>query len=107
MSKLNKRKWTLVQHSAWSAKQDPTFQDTVEPAGLTTHQELGEVIDAGGRVFDSLSDAEDAADEVSQDSLDRALYPEQVCADRAPMRLNFHPLTLDGRHLFLPVADAN
>lgn len=108
MSKLTNHRWTLVQHSAWETRQDPAFKNAVEPAGLATHQELGEVIDAGAPVFDSLPKAEDAADDVSQDCLDRTLFPGQVSADKAPVRLDFHPtLTFGGRHLFLSSGNGN
>ncbi|MFI7083952.1 hypothetical protein ACIBUR_10130 [Streptomyces anulatus] len=101
MSKLRNQCWTLVQHSAYAAKGDPRFKDAVEPAGLTTHQQLGEAIDAGGLLFTSLPEAEDAADDFSKPSLDPALYPDRVSTD-APIELTFHEaLTIGGRALFI------
>ncbi|MFE4527183.1 hypothetical protein ACFRMO_08285 [Streptomyces anulatus] len=108
MSKLKNRCWTLVQHSAYTARQDPTFKNAVESASLSTHQELGQVVDAGALLFTSYADAEDAADEISKDALDRALYPEQVSADTPTGPLTFaESLTIGGRPLFLPPAPPN
>lgn len=101
MSKLRNQCWTLVQHSAYAAKGDPRFKDAVEPAGLTTHQQLGEVVDARGLLFTSLPEAEGVADDVSMPSLDRALYPDRVSID-APIELTFHEvLSIGGRALFV------
>ncbi|WP_274032643.1 hypothetical protein [Streptomyces sp. MMBL 11-1] len=101
MSKLQNCCWTLVQHSAYAAKQDPVFRNAVEPADLTTHQQLGEVVDAGGLLFTSLPDAEEAADDASKPSLDQTLYPDRV-SSVPPIELTFHEaLTIGGRPLFI------
>lgn len=103
MSRLRKTRWTLVQHSKYAAQADETFRNAVEPAGLTTHQQLGEVIDAGGLVFDAYPKVEDAADEVSQPAMDRHLYPDQVTDGSRPAPLRFaEALTVDGRAVYLP-----
>lgn len=50
----------------------------------------------------------DAADEISKDALDRALYPEQVSADTPTEPLTFDDtLTVGGRPLFLPAMKPN
>ena len=103
MSRLRNARWTLVRHSKFAAHGDETFRNAVEPAGLTTHQQLGEVIDAGGLVFDTYPKAEDAADEVSQPAMDRHLYPDQLTSDSPPAALSFSTsLTVGGRNLYLP-----
>lgn len=65
MGKLRQQRWTLVQHSAYVAKQDVTFQHQVEQAGITTEADLGRVLNLGGLVFDSYMAAEEAVDEVN------------------------------------------
>ncbi|MGW3860393.1 hypothetical protein ACWEDZ_02770 [Streptomyces sp. NPDC005047] len=108
MSRLHMPRWTLVQHSKWAAHQDPVFKNVLEPAGLTTHQQLGEVVDAGGALYTDINKAEDAADEASAPSLDRTLYPDQVTDTETPQPLRFHEsMTIDGRALYLlPANDA-
>ncbi|MFC9505488.1 hypothetical protein [Streptomyces sp. NPDC057002] len=103
MSQLKRPRWTLVQHSKYAAHQDPAFANAVEPAGLTTHQQLGEVVDAGGLLFDDMGKAEDASDAVCEPAMDRALFgvPQQESASPAP--LQFHEtLTIGGRALYVP-----
>ncbi|MFH9731793.1 hypothetical protein [Streptomyces sp. NPDC017260] len=103
MSRLRKTHYTLVQHSAFIARGDETFRNAVEPASISTHAELGKVVDAGGQLFDSHSKAEDAADEVSQPHMDRILFPDQVTADANSAALTFDAdLTIGGRALYVP-----
>ncbi|MFE2538979.1 hypothetical protein [Actinacidiphila glaucinigra] len=94
MSKLKTPRWTLVQHSAWTAKQDPRFKDQVEQGAVTTHQQLGEIVDAGGVTFTDYMAAEDAVDAVN--------YPDRPFKID-PSTDRFHQsLTIDGRALYLP-----
>jgi hypothetical protein len=65
MARLKSTRYTLVQHSAWVARQDPRFERQVEEAGITTEAELGRVQNLGGLVFDSYMEADDAVDEVN------------------------------------------
>ncbi|MFJ4686539.1 hypothetical protein [Streptomyces sp. NPDC088789] len=65
MPKLTKKRWTLVQHSAYVAKQDATFQHQVEQVSITTEAELGRVLNLGGLVFDSYMAADEMVDEVN------------------------------------------
>ena len=94
MSKLKTPRWTLVQHSACAAKGDPRFRNQVEQAAVTTHQQLGEIVDAGGVTFTDYMAAEEYLDQVN--------YPDRAAgADEATDR--FHQsLTIDGRALYLP-----
>lgn len=108
MSKLRNPRWTLVQHSKYAAHQDPRFRDVVEPASLSTHQQLGEVDDAGGCLFTSYSKAEDAADEVSEPALNRALPLERVKPDETVASLTFNQaFTIGGRSLYIPPNGVN
>ncbi|MEU3979704.1 hypothetical protein AB0F77_06250 [Streptomyces sp. NPDC026672] len=65
MTRLKDKRWTLVQHSAYVAKQDPRFQHQVEQVSITTEAELGRVLNLGGLVFDSYMAADDAVDDVN------------------------------------------
>jgi hypothetical protein len=60
--------YTLVQHSAYVGKGDPQFRRGVHQVPIHGQKELAKVREAGGLVFDSWDEAEDAAD--------RESYPE-------------------------------
>lgn len=54
-------KWTLVQHSAYGYKGNLRFQAGLETRHVTTKRNEERIIKAGGLLFDSYQEAEDAA----------------------------------------------
>lgn len=103
MSKLRTIHYTLVQHSGYAAEGKEEFRNAVEPAGVSTHAELGRIIDAGGCHFTDYTKADDAADAVNQPHLDTVLFPDQADSTPAPDDLTFDAtLTVGGRALYLP-----
>lgn len=94
MSKPKRTWFTLVQHSAWVARQEPRFKNMTEQAGIATLAELGRVVDAGGLLFNDYMQADDASDKVN--------HPELPGGEK-PQPPRFHQtFTIGGRALYLP-----
>lgn len=95
MTKLTSPKWTIVQHSAYVRKGDGTFATGIEARQISTTDEVGRIIDAGGLVFDTWAAADDFEN--------KEPYPEGYTGIIPRVPGTFHPtLRLDGMPIYLP-----
>jgi hypothetical protein len=94
MAKQKEEKWTLVQHSGFGYGQKPEFRAAVETREVTG-KTLEKVKRAGGVLFDSYGEAEDASD--------RENYPPGTSGLVPNARGAFHTkLEVDQLRLYLP-----
>lgn len=90
-------KYTVVQHSAYVAKDNPQFQFGLESAALTTKREINKVEAVGGRLFDTYAEAEDFAE--------AEMYPEGLGGLIPRARGSFTHTALariDGKPIYIP-----
>lgn len=86
--------YTLVQHSAWVANQDPTFEKALESRKITAAQ-AEKVVKAGGEVFADYMEAEDFADREQYPASNTGLIPRvegtfsRTVVDGAPVYVRF------------------
>lgn len=88
--------YTVVQHSAWTAKQDPQFERGLEVASINDRQ-AEKVRALGGLVFDSWVEADDWAD--------AEMYPEgyTLLTPIAPGTFTKHNIAkIEGRPIYVP-----
>ncbi len=87
--------YALVRHSAYAVGGNTDFEDAVEAFELTDHQQYL-VRSAGGRLFDSLADAQAAAD--------RANFPPGAARTRPQANGYFSSLRVGGAEIYVPRA---
>lgn len=98
MKKEQATKYTLVQHSAWTAKGDPQFARAVEERELSSKGAELRVLQAGGLVFDDYGTAYEASDNENYQNVNRGLIPK--------VRGTFHPkCKIGGAAVYIPAPE--
>ena len=95
---MKTHKFTLVQHSAWTAKRDPQFRFAVEERSLNTLAEVALVEKVGGLIFDNYIAASDAAEDEN--------YPPEVEGMIPRVRGDFKG-NLKGEAIYIPRKEKN
>ena len=94
MAKSITTKYTLVQHSGWTEGRNAAFKQAVEEASVTLGEAL-KVEKAGGVVYDTYTEAYDAAYATN--------YPPEVKGLHPRAKGRFHPkIVIDYAPLFIP-----
>lgn len=93
---MSQQLYTVVQHSAYTAKGDTQFRQGLESTSITAKQ-AKKVRAVGGRVFDTYEEAEDFAEAEQYPTLYSGLVPI------APGTFTRHRLAqIDGRPIYIP-----
>jgi len=98
MGRLKLPVWTLVQHSAYGYKGDLVFRDAVEDRHLSLDSEVQKVRAAGGLLFESYTEAVDAAE--------AANYPPEAQGMVPVVRGTFSRKKIDGLSIYIPEKEA-
>ena len=84
---------TIVQHSAWVANGDPQFERGLESRSVTPAQ-AKKVVAAGGEIFATYGEAENAAEE--------HMYPPGHDGLIPAAAGSFADLTIEGARVYVP-----
>lgn len=96
MDKLTLPVWTLVQHSAYGYNENRVFENAVEERHLSLDSEVEKVKSSGGMLFDSYTEAADAAESEN--------YPPEVTGITPRARGSFARKQIDGLRIYVPKA---